>query len=459
MPQLKEMSQSAIDASLQAAREMEALRVQNSKANEASQLKDSAELEKELEKQKKYGLSLDEAEKAINSTQEYMKSVVNEGIGMDAGNNPKEVEGYQVATILRGGSEPKIMQKSAIAGKSYNSKAGFKDVRNSVREVSQKVYNTAGALQPMVTGEFIDPDVVEQTTTQWEDINQCFGSGLRASGLNLLYLKKYREVISSKKPYSYFVAPSGDSPINNIDVAFDSLDLKCYFFQSQISYTPLQLATTGGAGVQNLVGKKTRAAARVAELAFQQTMAMGNPLDPNSRGLLNQSGVSVDTTSIPTTTALMDNTQFTTMVNKMAGYIGNQMSLGAKLDTLVLPYFEIAAMTATYIAIGSTPLAKTRLQYLIDSLTALNPAFKMYMCPYADQTYNTEFSTPTNQLAKNIWVLYNKKYIMGGETFPFTQVGFMSDNGNNFNAVNTTAFTDVLITNPKAAVYFTNINS
>lgn len=414
-----------------------------------------------------------EAENVIQTKMAEIEMLKN-GQGFNLQGNLENTFGSRIISLDRSGTSPKLQQAIYLGNnKVMNSKDTdksfgaanklFNQIKNSLN--NNQVKNSVGSIQPMTTNEFIDPTVVEQTFTDWDTLRECFKPTIRANGLGTQFVKKWRQVIASLTPESYFTSITGDNTPNAIDVNFDALDLRIYFLQSQIGYNTLQNAAVQANGINDLIGKKTRAAAIVSELAFQRTLAMGVSKVTGSKGLLNQTPYNINTTTISTPTANLTNAQFTAVVNQICSDSINSMYLsGKKLDTLVIPFFEKVAMMTTPYVIGDasttqTTVAMSRWDWLVKKFTDITEGKgKILCCPYADQTYNAPYSNGSNNLNQNIWALYNKDYLEAAETFPFTQTGFMSANGFNFNAVNTMSFSDVLLTNPRSMVLYTYTN-
>ena len=199
-----------------------------------------------------------------------------------------------------------------------------------------------------------------------------------------------------------------------------------------------------------MVEESERARKKNWDLGIQKIAFLGHSSDTDILGLLNQSVVTSDITTITKAFANMSESEFQTAIkNLLKVYFSNSNST-AMPDTFVLAMSDWlglgqTAASATYAGIG-----KTRREYLEDEFKKItqNPNAKIVPVAYCDKA--------NNSLAKNRYALYNKNQDVLEMNIPVSYTSTIAGSYNNFQfqSVAYGQYTGVKVYRPKEILYF-----
>lgn len=199
---------------------------------------------------------------------------------------------------------------------------------------------------------------------------------------------------------------SNDSGKVSDDIFVEPISRKVISWKKDVNYNIIQEATFAQ-GTQNmdLIQAKYKARKKEYDLGIQKMAFFGLASNTTDfAGLLNQSGVTANTTLITETLSGMTAAEFNAFVGSLIETYRTNCNRTAYPNTFIIPEDDynglVNQMSETY------PL-RTKLDVLTQALkeSTMNPNFKVMPLAYAMDDYNSAISG----LNKNRYVLYNKQ--------------------------------------------------
>ena len=186
------------------------------------------------------------------------------------------------------------------------------------------------------------------------------------------------------------------------------------------------------------------------DLGIQKIAFLGHSSDTDILGLLNQSVVASDTTTITKAFANMSESEFQTAIkNLLKVYFANSNST-AMPDTFVLAMSDWLGLGQTSASATYAGIGKTRREYLEDEFKKItqNPNATIVAVAYCDKA--------NNSLAKNRYALYNKNQDVLEMNIPISYTSTIAGSYNNFQfqSIAYGQYTGVKVYRPKEIIYF-----
>lgn len=121
---------------------------------------------------------------------------------------------------------------------------------------------------------------------------------------------------------------------NQVGVKMESVALKVHNLDKMISYSLFELRQSMQTGIWNIVTEKERARKRDYDLSVQKAVLLG---DEDHKGLLNQSGVTTNTTVLTKKISSMSSAEFKAFLQSVFAEYYKATGYTALPDTLVIP--------------------------------------------------------------------------------------------------------------------------
>jgi hypothetical protein len=197
---------------------------------------------------------------------------------------------------------------------------------------------------------------------------------------------------------------NGQGVISNVDVALSPLTMPTQFWAKTVNWTILELKQAALLNRWDIVESKLKALKKVWDLGIQEVAFMGHPIVSTMKGLINDSEVTNNLTTITKAISSMSASEFSTFIKTiLADYFSNSNST-AMPDTFIMP-------TADYLGLG-VPVSSTypnisMLEYLTNTFRKMtrNESFEVLPLAYCEST------NPANVargISANRYVLYKK---------------------------------------------------
>ena len=244
---------------------------------------------------------------------------------------------------------------------------------------------------------------------------------------------------------------SNNSRLASANTMIDSLSIKVANWAKTMGWSIFDLQLASKSGNWDLVTSLEKARLKNWQLGIQKVAFLGVTDDStNFAGLLNQSGVTVDTTTIPKLMKDMTDAEFTTFATAVYEAYRANCNYTAKPTHFVIPERDYNGLAAPYSA--SFPL-KTKLQSLEETFQMLtqNKNFKILPCAYGNKAIYTGN-------AVNKYALYNYDEDSLAMNIPVNYTSTLANSIDNFTFQNTAygQFTGVKAYRPNEMLYFTN---
>lgn len=236
----------------------------------------------------------------------------------------------------------------------------------------------------------------------------------------------------------------------SVDAGVDSLNIKVLTWAKSLGYSLPELETAARFGNWDVVQQKEKARKENWDLGLQKVAFLGLAGDPNCLGLLNQPGITTNTSLITATLGSLAATP-QALSNVVAGLLqafrtnANRTSWP---NRLVIPESDYLSL-----ATPSNPAfpVKSILQILLETLGTMTQdvgGFQILPCAYADKNYNG--------LGKNVYALYHYDEDTLRMEIPvdYTPTLANSIDGFSFQNVGYGQFTGVLSLRPQEIMYF-----
>lgn len=243
--------------------------------------------------------------------------------------------------------------------------------------------------------------------------------------------------------------------IDQVEIGMDSITLNVHRWAKQATYNIIDLQQASQSGNWDIVRQYELAKKTQWEQMLIKTFALGNDRVNGSYGLLNQSGVTTDTTTIAKPIKDMTAAEINALVqNIMAVYLNSTNYAGNSANTFVIPHADYAGLAG--FTNSDFPLAgSSKLDVLQKALVVASGRddFKVLPLAYGQKSKNGG--------STNIYALYDHNPMSMEMHIPlnYTSAAVGTINNFQFNSVSYGAFTGVALYRPQSLVYFTNTAS
>lgn len=242
---------------------------------------------------------------------------------------------------------------------------------------------------------------------------------------------------------------SNNSRMASADAMIDAVPLKVINWAKSIGWSLMDLQQASKSGNWDLVVSKEKARKKNWDLGLQKIAFLGLESDPtNVGGLLNQSDVTADTTTLTGFIKDLTSAQFADFCAKVYQAYRANSQYTAKPTHFVIPENDFNGLAAPYDP--SFPI-KTKLQALEEMFTILtgNKSFKIMPVSYAGKVING---------VKNIYTMLNYDEETIRMNIPVNYTNTLANSTDNFNFQNVGygQFTGVKAYRPREVIYFTH---
>ena len=229
-----------------------------------------------------------------------------------------------------------------------------------------------------------------------------------------------------------------------VDTHYESIEAKPIFWAKKTNYTVLELKQAMKMqNLPSLIEQREKVRQKEWQLGIQKVAFLGCN---GQAGLLNNSSVTVDTTSL---TGFLSGITDSALNTFVAGIIGSYLSNtnGTILpDTFVIPLTDFAGLGAT---VSSSFPIKSRMDFLLDAFKGAtgNANFKILPCFYCDKAKYDG----TN----NLYALYSRdeENLVYNINVDYTVTQFASKDNFNYESAGYGQFTPVVLKRPQSVYY------
>jgi hypothetical protein len=343
-----------------------------------------------------------------------------------------------------------------VVFKKHNNKkylaTNLKSLSNSLNNDSASDF---GYLQTIDTLTQIRQEVVQQKFFE-VDPNLYFPVqyGFNPWGETTITYKEFLNADSSGN--SGKIGTGNNSRIDEVDVAISPVATKQQSYAKQIQYSIIDINTAAKAGNWSLIQAKERALKKDWDLMIQRIGLCGDAYDSNFKGLLNQTGVAVDTSTIVKPISAMSGSELSEFASALVQkfYVNSNYTLLP--DTFVLPSNDIMKF-------GSSSDANfhlmTKSQYLerafTEAVKSINPSksIKLLGLPYANKG---NINNPTPNVNK--YALYDSSQdsMFMNINVNYTSTAAGTFNNFQFQAIGYGQYSGLQLLRDRALMYFTN---
>lgn len=319
-----------------------------------------------------------------------------------------------------------------------------------VGDVNSKTFqNALGAEQQITTLTQLLPQIIEQKyyelpIADYVDVQVGGGNPFASELFNWT-----TSIAAGDFESGLINMASHDSQRMADDIAVEPIKRPVTSWAKNVQYNILQEGTfNAGTGNMDLIQAKYAARKKDYDLGIQKLAFLGLQTNTAFKGLLNQTGVTANTTLITKTLSSMTAAEFDAVVQGLlSAYMAN-CNYTSIPNRFVIPasdfYGLTAQMSATY------PL-KTKLEVLENALKQATGKedFKVMPLAYAD--------TANNNIGSNVYVLYRKAPDTVIMNVPLDFTVTLPNTADGFNYVSTaySRFTGVTALRPREILYFT----
>lgn len=216
------------------------------------------------------------------------------------------------------------------------------------------------------------------------------------------------------------------------DAGVDSLNIKVYNWAKAIGWTIFDLNLAAKSGNWDLVTGKEKSRKKNWDLGIQEIAFLGIAGSPQCQGLLNQSGCTVDTTTLTQAINTLSTANLSTFIAKILNVYRSNCSRSAWPTHFVIPesdYLGLATPTSS-----SFPL-KSILELMLETFITMtgNKNFKILPCAYGDAAYNSAvinhqryalYNYEEESLVMNIPVDYTNTLANSLDNFSFQNAAY-----------------------------------
>lgn len=275
-------------------------------------------------------------------------------------------------------------------------------------------------------------------------------------------LTTYREFATSSQFEEGIINNGGQtSRLATADAGVDSLNIKVYPWAKQISWNIFELQQAAQAGNWDLITAKERSRKKSWDLGVQRVAFLGarglNAVGGTCLGLLNQSGITENTTVITEAISDMDATEFNTFTKLIVEAYRENSQRTCFPTHFIIPESDYNGLVSQ---VSPTFPLRTKLGLLEEAfkLSCRNPNFKILPLAYGDVEYHSDVD---GIATKQVYVLlnYDEDSLRMDIPLDYTNTLANSLDSFNFQNVGMGQFTGVLAYRPLEMLYFTYVPS
>lgn len=229
-----------------------------------------------------------------------------------------------------------------------------------------------------------------------------------------------------------------------VDTHYESIEAKPIFWAKKTNYTVLELKQAMKMqNLPSLIEQREKVRQKEWQLGIQKVAFLGCN---GQAGLLNNSNVTVDTTSLTGLLSGIASSALNTFVSSIIGsYLAN--TNGVMLpDTFVIPLKDFAGLGST---VDSSFPIKSRMDFLLDAFKGAtgNANFKILPCFYCDKA--------NYDGTNNVYALYNRdeENLVYNINVDYTVTQFASRDNFNYESAGYGQFTPVVFKRPQSVYY------
>lgn len=315
----------------------------------------------------------------------------------------KDIDSVQMTEMMIDGSyhnpNPNFLNSVVRAGYEKGGVLGEKDmvkIANSA-EGSRKIKNSLGTEVDITTLTDVLQGVVDQkfyevNIADYMNINVGQGAWNEA-------LLKWRSFDLQNPAIEDGDLELGRGKISSVDTGVDAISIPLQRWGKKAEYTLFEMKMASQTRVWDVVQSLERAKRRNFDLGLQRMAFLGHRQKTDMKGLLNQSGVTVNTDLIQKKLADMTSAELTAFASKVLGVYYNNSASTTLPNTFVIPADDYLGLTSPYSP--DFPGSGTRLEILNKAFKeACGDDFKILKSAYSSQD--------NNDLAKNRYALYHR---------------------------------------------------
>lgn len=201
---------------------------------------------------------------------------------------------------------------------------------------------------------------------------------------------------------------SADSNIYDDDIAVEPIYRHVTTWIKNVQVNTLEQGTfDAGTGNMDLLAEKLKARKKEYDLGIQKTLFLGLKSAPTKfAGLLTQSDVTSDVTTITKSLASMTDAEFLTFAKTFIKAFQDNCNYTAMPNRFVIPETDLTALKTSFIS-GTYPLAgSTKYEVLLNMGKSFAPDFEILGCVYCQPDFNKQYINVGT--GKTMYVLYNK---------------------------------------------------
>ena len=228
-------------------------------------------------------------------------------------------------------------------------------------------------------------------------------------------------------------------------VSLDSVSLKIHNLNKMISYSLFEIRQSQETGRWNIVTEKERARKRDYDLSVQRGVLLG---DADHKGLLNQAGVTVNTTVLTKKLSTMTSVEFRAFLGSVFGDFYTQTGRTALPDTLAIAPSDFLGLG---VAVDEQyPLVQSmlkRMEEVFKEVTG-NPNAKIVPLAYCEPEFHS---------GSYKYVLYRRDFdtLRVYRPFDYNVVQGASIDGMNYQNTAYARISDVFVNRPAEMMYMT----
>lgn len=235
------------------------------------------------------------------------------------------------------------------------------------------------------------------------------------------------------------------------DAGVDSLAIKVLNWAKSIGWSIFDLELAAKSGNWDIVTAKERSRKRNWDLGIQKVAFLGLPGDTGCLGLLNQSGITVDTTTLTASISSLTADQLSAFAAAILNVYRANNARTAWPTHFIIPESDYLGLATP--SSSSFPI-KSKLTLLEETFQTMckNRSFKILPLAYADQAYHADVSTIAG---KQVYTLlnYDEESIRMDVPVDYTNTLANSIDNFSFQNVGYGQFTGVLAYRPLELYY------
>lgn len=200
---------------------------------------------------------------------------------------------------------------------------------------------------------------------------------------------------------------TGNSRLAAADAGIDSLTIKVFNWAKTLGWTIFELEQAAKSGNWDVVTAKEKTRKRNWDLGIQRVSFLGargqNASQGTCLGLLNQAGITVDTTTLTAPISTLSTTDLKTFTAKIVEVYRANNQRTAWPTHFIIPESDFNGLASQ--ASPTFPI-KSTLELLLEAFKTItaNPGFKILPLAYADGAYHEDVSTIAG---KQVYTLLN----------------------------------------------------